>query len=74
MSVGARVPIFATIITLIFATGAGDKPKPVRAKYDRIQCIRGEAIPNTERARVLTVVGERCRQVIVRTRPASRLP
>ena len=74
MSVGARVPIVATIITLILAGGGLGERKSVRIEIDRLPCVRGESIPDTQRARMLAVVGERCRHIIFRTRPANRLP
>jgi hypothetical protein len=72
VSVGLRVPIVATIITLILAPGGPWGSKPVKTKVDHLRCVRGEPIPTSRRARKLDVVGETCRQLIVRTRPAKR--
>jgi hypothetical protein len=71
VSVGLRVPIVATIITLILAPGGPSGGKPVKTKVDELRCIRGEPIPTSPQARKLKVVGETCRHVITRIRPAK---
>jgi hypothetical protein len=72
VSAGARVPIVATIILLIFAPGGLGERKPAKTKVDHLRCVRGEAIPSSPRARNLGVAGETCRRLIVRTRIAKR--
>lgn len=74
MSVGVRVPIVATIITLIVAPGGPGGSKPVKTKIDHLRCVRGEAIPGTSRSIKLGVAGEICRHLIMRSRSAKRRP
>ena len=72
MSVGARVPIVAVIITLILAPGSPGERKPVKVKLDRLRCVRSEEISDSRRARQLVLVGVTCRHLIVRVRHANR--
>lgn len=72
MSIGARVPIAAAIVTLILAPGGPDDQKPVKVKSDHLRCVRGEPIPDSSRARKLDLVGVTCRHLIVRARHANR--
>jgi hypothetical protein len=72
VSVGARVPIVAAIITLILAPGGPGERKPAKVKLDHLRCVRGEPIPDSRRARQLDAVGVACRHLIVRARHANR--
>jgi hypothetical protein len=72
VSIGARVPIVAAIITLILAPGGPGQRKPVKAKMNHLRCVRSEPIPDSRRARQLDLVGVTCRHLIVRARHADQ--
>jgi hypothetical protein len=72
VSVGSRAPIVATVITLLIAPAATDDDGPrlrhkvKKAQVHTLRCVRGKPIPATPLARRLGLVGDTCKDRIVR--------